>query len=98
MPAWLLLLGKKKKYCLDRNALHCSIYPDWDFLTYHEDKQAGRVVHPSHQWMETQAGKDVKKWYRGFIETYSKLPESWTKYYGSLARGIKRLQRKYYLE
>ena len=89
---------QEKKYCLDRNALHCSIYPDWDFLTYHEDKQAGRVVHPSHQWMETQAGKDVKKWYRGFIETYSKLPDSWTKYYGSLARGIKRLQIKYYLE
>jgi hypothetical protein len=89
---------QEKKYCLDRNAFNCSIYPDWNFLTYHEDKQAGRLVHPTHQWIETQAGEDVKKWYMGYIETYRKLPDEWTKYYGSLAQGIKRLQIKYYLE
>jgi hypothetical protein len=67
-----------KKYCLDRNAFNCSIYPNWDFLTYHEDKTAGRVVHPAHQWMETQAVEDVKKWYQGYVETFSKLPDEWT--------------------
>lgn len=86
------------KYCLDRNAFNCSIYPDWDFLTYHEDKGAARHPHPAHRWMEEVAGDAVKEWYRGYIETYSKLPDSWTKHYGSLAQGIKRLEIKYYLE
>ena len=87
-----------KKYCLDRNAFNCSIYPDWDFLTYHEDKGAARHPHPAHRWMEQVAGQAVKEWYRGYIETYSKLPESWTKHYGSITQGIKRLEIKYYLE
>lgn len=86
------------KYCLDRNAYNCSIYPNWNFLTYHEDKGVNRHPHPAHRWMEKVAGEAVKEWYRGYIEAHSKLPESWTRHYGSLAQGIKRLEIKYYLE
>ena len=88
----------KKKWTLDRNALNCTIYPDWDFLTYHEDKQPGRLIHPAHAWMEKQAPAECKQWIMGYIGTYSALPDEWTKYFGSLAKGIKRLQIKYYLE
>lgn len=86
------------KYCLDRNAFNCSIYPDWNFLTYHEDKCGNRHPHPAHQWIGQVANDAVKKWYRGYVEAYSALPESWTRHRGSLLKGIKRLHIKYYLE
>jgi hypothetical protein len=87
-----------KEFSLDRNAFNCSIYPDWDFLTYHEDKQSGRLVHPAHQWLEKIAGNEVRDWYKGYIQVYSQLPDEWTKFRGSLANGIRRLQIKYYIE
>lgn len=87
-----------KKWWLDRNAFNCTIYPDWNFLTYHEDKQSGRLIHPAHAWIEKQAPEDAKKWYAGYIKTYGALPEHWTKHRGGLEQGIKRLQIKYYLE
>jgi hypothetical protein len=88
----------EKKWALDRNALNCTIYPDWNFLTYHEDKSAGRVIHPAHAWMEQQAPAECKQWIMGYIKTYGALPELWTKHRGGLEQGIKRLQIRYYLE
>jgi hypothetical protein len=87
-----------KKYVLDRNAFNCSIYPGWNFLTHHHDKQAGRVHHPSWAWLEKTFPDQSKKWYRGFIEAYGSLPDYWTKYYGNLSCGIRRLKNIYYIE
>jgi len=87
-----------KKWWLDRNAINCTIYPDWNFLTYHEDKQGGRLIHPSYKWMQKQAPNETKNWFNGYIKTYSALPDEWVKHRGGLEQGIKRLQIKYYLE
>jgi hypothetical protein len=87
-----------KKWWLDRNAFNCTIYPDWNFLTYHEDKQSSRLIHPAHAWLEKQAPEACKDWFDGYIKTYSKLPDEWTQHRGSLEQGIKRLAIKYYLE
>lgn len=87
-----------KEVALDRNAFNCTIYPSWNFLTYHEDKQAGRLVHPAHAWIEKIAPKESRDWYTGYIKTYSYLPEEWRAHRGGLEQGIKRIQIKYYLE
>ena len=85
-------------FTLDRNAFNCSIYPSWNFLTYHEDKQAGRLIHPAHAWIGDRAPAAAKDWFTGYIKTYGALPEAWTRHRGSLEQGLKRLQIKYYLE
>jgi hypothetical protein len=87
-----------KKYVLDRNALNCSIYPRWNFLTYHQDKQAGRVYHPAHSWLQKNYPVESKKWYSQFLLSYGSLPDYWTKYYGNLSFGIQRLKNIYYIE
>ena len=87
-----------QKYELGRNAFNCAIYPDWDFLTYHQDKRLGRLVHPAHAWIEKQAPEAAKSWFAGYINTYGQLPDEWTKYYGSLKNGTRRLEIPYYLE
>jgi hypothetical protein len=87
-----------QRYVLDRNAFNCAIYPDWNFLTYHQDKQPGRVIHPAHAWIERVDPVASKKWMSEYINTYSQLPEEWTKYFGGLKNGIKRLKIPYYLE
>jgi len=89
-----------KMYSLHRNAFNYAIYPDWNVLTYHQDKQAGggRVIHPAHTWIEHSDPVASKKWIAGYINTYSCLPDEWTKYYGGLQHGIKRLEIPYYLE
>lgn len=85
-------------YDLDRNAFNSTIYPDWNFLTYHQDKQPGRLIHPAHAWIEQHDPVAARKWIAGYINTYSQLPDDWTKWYGGLKNGIKRLQIPYYLE
>jgi hypothetical protein len=87
-----------QKYDLDRNALNCAIYPDWNFLTYHQDKQLGRLIHPAHTWIEQVEPDAAKKWFAGYINAYSQLPDEWTKYYGSIEAGTRRLEIPYYLE
>lgn len=87
-----------KEVGLDRNSFNCTIYPSWNFLTYHEDKQAGRLIHPAHAWIEKIAPKESRDWYTGYIKTYSCLPEEWRAHRGGLEQGIKRIQVKYYLE
>jgi hypothetical protein len=86
-----------QKYGLDRNAFNCTIYPDWNFLTYHQDK-IGRLVHPNHSWMEQCEPVAAKKWFAGYINAFGKIPEEWTKHRGGLKSGIKRLEIPYYLE
>lgn len=90
--------SRGKKWWLDRNAFNCSIYPDWNFLTYHEDKQAGRLIHPAHEWLQEQAPQDAKAWFTGYIKAYSGLGDAWINHRGGLKQGIKRLQIKYFLE
>lgn len=85
-------------YSLHRNAFNCAIYPDWNFLTYHQDKRNGRVVHPAHAWVERVEPVAAKKWIAGYLNTYSSLPDEWTKYHGGLVNGIKKLEISYYLE
>jgi len=87
-----------QKYDLNRNALNCAIYPDWNFLTYHQDKQMGRLVHPSHAWIEQVEPEAAKKWFAGYINAYGQLPDEWTKYHGGFKNGTKRLEIPYYLE
>ena len=87
-----------QKYDLDRNAFNCAIYPDWNFLTYHQDKRLGRLVHPAHAWVEQVEPDAAKKWFAGYINTYGQLPDEWVKYYGSLKSGTRRLEIPYYLE
>jgi hypothetical protein len=85
-------------YALDRNAFNSTIYPDWNFLTYHQDKRPGRLIHPAHAWIEKIDPVAARKWIAGYINTYSQLPDDWTKWYGGLKNGIKRLKIPYYLE
>jgi len=87
-----------KHWSLDRNAFNCTIYPDWNFLTFHEDKQSGRLIHPAHAWISEICPKETKYWYAEYIRTYGVLPDEWVKHRGGLEQGIKRLQIKYYLE
>jgi hypothetical protein len=87
-----------KKYGLDRNAVNCTIYPGWDFLTYHQDKQIGRVWHPAWTWLDQKFPTQSRQWYTGFIKAYGNLPDYWTKYYGNLSKGIRRLDNIYYIE
>lgn len=87
-----------KRWGLDKNAFNCSIYPDWNFLTYHEDKQSGRLIHPAHAWIERAAPRESRDWYAGYIKAYGHLPQEWRSHRGGLEQGIKRLQIKYYLE
>jgi hypothetical protein len=87
-----------KKWWLDRNAFNCTIYPDWNFLTYHQDKTPGRLIHDAHKWISEKAPAESKDWFAGYIKTYGALPDKWTKHRGGLEQGIQRLQIKYYLE
>lgn len=89
---------ENQHYFLDRNAFNFAIYPDWNFLTYHQDKSNGRLLHPAHAWMEKANPDSSKAWFAGYINKYGKLPKEWTNYYGSIKNGIKRLQIKYFLE
>jgi hypothetical protein len=86
-------------YFLDRNAFNCAIYPDWNFLTYHQDKRPGRVIHPAHAWIERHAPAAAKNFFLGFVKSHKDLGEEWLRYSGSLMhKGIKRLTIPYYLE
>jgi hypothetical protein len=58
-----------KFYYLDRNAVNCAIYPGWNFLTYHDDKQYYRLDHPAYQWLMESEPAACKAWYREFIKT-----------------------------
>jgi hypothetical protein len=87
-------------YGLDRNALNCAMYPDWNFLTYHQDKRPGRVVHQSHAWIERHDPIATKKFFLGFVKAHKNLGEEWVRWYldGVKFKGIKRLSIPYYLE
>lgn len=83
---------------LDRNAFNFTIYPGWNFLTYHEDKQYTRIKHPAHEWIAEKLPRESRSWYNGFIKTFGSLPEEWRNFYGNLSHGIKKLQVRYYIE
>ena len=88
-----------KFYYLDRNAVNCTIYPGWNFLTYHDDKQYYRLDHPAYQWLMQSEPDACKAWYKEFIKTYGALPKEWKHYHGSLRKTpVKRLRIRYYLE
>jgi hypothetical protein len=87
-----------KIYVLDRNAFNCTIYPDWNFLTYHMDKQFNRLLHPAYKWLTEIEPKASKEYILEYIREFSKLPEEWTKYRGGLEQNIKRLTIRYDLE
>jgi hypothetical protein len=81
-----------KYWKLDRNAYHQSIYPNWNLLTYHEDKSFYRVVHPAYQWLEKAEPGATKAWMIGFIQSHKQLPDEWINHHGKLHhKGIKRL-------
>ena len=88
-----------QKWWIDRNAYHSTVYPNWNILTYHEDKQWYRVDHPAYQWLMEQEPEACKEWYRIFLKTYGTLPAYWKHYYGDLRRNsIRRLRIQYYVE
>jgi hypothetical protein len=88
-----------QSYLLDKNAFNCAIYPDWDFLTYHQDKPThARLIHPAHAWMERFEPQAARAWFAGYIKKYGGLPKEWTNYYGALKNGLKRIKIPYYLE
>jgi hypothetical protein len=86
-------------YELDRNAFNCAIYPDWNFLTYHQDKKPSRVIAPQHAWIERHDPVAAKHFFLEFVKAHKELPEEWTKGRGAIMyNGLKRLQIPYYLE
>jgi hypothetical protein len=86
-------------YILNRNAFNCTIYPDWNFLTYHQDKKPSRVVHLAHAWIERHDPMAAKNFFLGFINAHKDLGEEWLKHRGPVMfNGIKRLTIPYYLE
>ena len=85
-----------RDYYLDRNALHASIYPTWNFLTYHDDKQYNKINHPAYEWLRQQEPEACKQWMLGYLKIYSNLPPEWGCYLKS--NGIKKLNIKYYIE
>ena len=86
-----------KNYNMLYNDYHQLIYPSWK-PGYTQWKQRGRAVHPWHQWLADELPQEAKAWYKAYIETYSKLPDSWTKFRGGLEQNIRRLEMKYYIE
>jgi hypothetical protein len=90
---------QQKNYYLDRNALNCTIYPDWDFLTYHDDKQYYRLDHPAYAWLMQAEPAACKEWYREFIKTYKNLPKEWIHWYSNPRHApLKRVRICYNLE
>lgn len=91
-----------QKWLLDRNAYHAAVYPNWNILTYHEDKQWYRLDHPSYQWLMDQEPEACKEWYRLFLKTYGTLPDYWKRFYsddgGLRAKSIRRLKIRYYVQ
>jgi hypothetical protein len=85
-------------YVLDRNAFNFAIYPEWNFLTYHQDKTKARLLHPAHAWVEQIEPDAARAWFNGYIKKYGHLPKEWTAYYGNLKYGLKRIKIPYYLE
>lgn len=89
---------ENQRYVLDRNAFNFVIYPDWNFLTYHQDKTKTTLLHPAHAWIETVEPAAARAWFAGYIKKYGGLPKEWTTWYGSLKDGVKRIKIPYYLE
>jgi len=88
-----------KLYFLDRNAFNCTIYPDWNFLTYHQDKKPARVVHLAHSWIERHDPVAAKNFFLEFVKAHRDLGEEWLNHRGGvMLNGIKRLTIPYYLE
>jgi hypothetical protein len=87
------------RYYLNRNAFNCAIYPDWNFLTYHQDKKPSRVIAPQHAWIERHDPVAAKNFFLGFVKAHKDLPAEWLKHRGGvMLNGIKRLKIPYYLE
>lgn len=87
-----------QRYVLDRNAFNFAIYPDWNFLTYHQDKAKVTLLHPAHAWMETAAPEAARAWFSGYVKKFGALPKEWTTWYGNLKNGVRRIKIPYYLE
>jgi hypothetical protein len=85
------------KYNMLYDQYHQLIYPSWE-PGYTQWKQKGRAVHPWHQWLAEEMPQESKLWYKAYIETYSKLPDIWTKFRGGLEQNIRRLEIKYFIE
>jgi hypothetical protein len=86
-------------YALERNAFHCTIYPGWNFLTYHMDKQYNRLLHPAYKWLTELEPEASKKYILEYLQEFGQLPDEWTKDRGgSLEQNIKRLKIRYDLD
>ena len=88
-----------QKYFLNRNAFNCAIYPDWNFLTFHQDKKLSRVIAPQHAWIEQIDPVASKNFFLGFVKAHRDLGKEWLDHRGGvMLNGIKRLTISYYLE
>lgn len=88
-----------QKYFLNRNAFNCAIYPDWNFLTFHQDKKPSRVIAPQHAWIERIDPVASKNFFLGFVKAHRDLGKEWLDHRGGvMLNGIKRLTISYYLE
>jgi hypothetical protein len=86
-----------KVYNMLYNEYHQMVYPGWK-PGHPQWKQKGRAMHPWHQWLSEEMPTEAKLWYKGYIETFSKLPDSWSRHRGSLEQNIRRLLIRYYIE
>lgn len=96
--SWGRTVRDGKDWQIEYDVYHKLIYPGHQPGGYVQWKQVGRAVHPAHQWLANEFPLEAKHWYRDYINTFSKLPESWTHYRGTLEQNLKRLDKKYYIE